>query len=248
MKRLPSGARLEIFDRLDSTSAEAKRRAAAGAIEPAWIFAREQTAGYGRRGRPWESGLGNFAATYVFEPAGRPGDLGQLSYITALAVAEALDGYAIDGALALKWPNDVLLGGAKIAGLLLETVDVGGRVILCIGIGVNLNAAPRGLEYPVARLADHLRPGVSSPAPETLAAQIDEQFAAYYALWRRDGFSPIRAAWLARAKGVGAKVRVRLPNEEFSGIFTDLDETGALVLKVGDAERRITAGEIMFGD
>ncbi len=248
MKRLPSGARLEIFDTLDSTSAEAKRRVADGHAEPSWIVAREQTAGYGRRGRPWESGRGNFTATYVFAPYGDPADHGQLSYVVALGVIEALDGYAIDGALALKWPNDILAGSDKIAGILLEAVNMDARAYVCVGIGVNLRSAPQIADYPTARLADNLRAGAPLPAPEKLAAQIDEQFAAYYAIWRRDGFGPIRTAWLARAKGIGAMVRVRLPNEEFSGIFRDLDEAGALVLIVDDAERRITAGEIMFGD
>lgn len=245
--KLPSGARLEIYDRLDSTSAEAKRRADDGERGPVWIMAREQTAGYGRRGRYWESGLGNFTATYLFEPGGDLSRHGQLSYVAALGVIEALDRYVIPNMLTLKWPNDVLAGSDKIAGILLESVTQDRRSVVSMGVGVNLQSAPTGLEYPTARLADNLRAGVDAPTPDDLAVRIDEQFTAHYDIWRRDGFAAIRKAWLIRAKGVGAPVRVRLPGEEFSGIFQDLDDDGALVLRIGDTERRVAAGEIMFG-
>ena len=246
--KLPSGARLEIFDTLDSTSAEAKRRAENGESSPVWIMAREQTAGYGRRGRHWESGLGNFSATYLFEPGGDPSCHGQLSFVIALAVIEALDCYVVPGALALKWPNDVLVGSDKIAGLLLENLAPRGRAVICIGVGVNLRSAPLTLDYAAARLVDNLRAGVDAPMPDELAARIDDQFAAYYDIWRREGFAAIRIAWLGRAKGVGAPIRVRLPGEEFSGVFQDIDADGALILKIGEHERRVAAGEIMFGE
>jgi len=248
MKRLPSGARLENFDTLDSTNAEAKRRAGAGDAGPCWILARRQTAGYGRRGRAWETGAENFAGTCLFTPDGAPAHFGQLSYVIALGVIEALDPYAIVGALALKWPNDVLAGVGKLAGILIESVQCNGRTALCIGVGVNLTSSPADTPYPTARLADHLRDGASAPSPEALAAAIDEKFAALYALWRRDGFAPIRDAWLARAHGVGETVQVRLPNEEFSGVFRDLDADGNLVVSIGDSARRVAAGEIMFGE
>ena len=246
--KLSSGARLEIFDTLDSTSAEAKRRAEKGETGPVWILAREQTAGYGRRGRHWESGLGNFSATYLFEPGGDPASHGQLSFVIALAVIEALDRYAVPGVLALKWPNDVLVGSDKLAGLLLENLAPGGKAVICIGVGVNLRSAPLTLDYPAARLIDNLRAGVDAPTPDELAARIDDQFAAYCDIWRRDCFAAIRAAWLGRAKGIGAPIRVRLPKEEFSGVFEDIDADGALILRTGDQERRVAAGEIMFGE
>lgn len=194
------------------------------------------------------TGRGNFAGTYLFEPAGDLANFGQLSFVVALAVIEALDRYVAPGALGLKWPNDILAPTGKLAGILLETMTNNQRPSVCAGIGVNLNFAPTGLAYETARLIDHLKPGASSPSPQELAAQIDEQFAAHYAIWRRDGFSAIRIAWLARAKGVGKPVQVTLPNEAFAGVFHDLDETGALVLTVDGVERRITAGEIMFGE
>ncbi len=244
---LPSGARLEIFDRLDSTSAEAKRRAEAGEAGPCWILAREQTSGYGRRSRHWESSLGNFAATYLFEPAEDIASHGQLSYVAALAVIEALDAYSNPHALALKWPNDVLAASKKIAGILLENIVRDGRSRICVGIGVNLRWAPDNVDYPTAKLSDCLRSDAQLPSPEDLVRRIDDQFAAYYSIWRKDGFAPVRTAWIARAKGVGEPVRVRLPGEEFVGAFLDLDPSGALLVKTGDGERLVSAGEIMFG-
>ena len=248
MHRLPSGARLEFFETLDSSSAEAGRRIANGEAGPLWIVAREQTAGVGRRGRQWVTGQGNFAGTYLFEPDGDIAAFGQLSFVVAIAVLEALDPYAAPGSLALKWPNDILAGSGKLAGILLETTRRDDRTWVCAGIGVNLNFAPSDLDYRAARLVDILKPGASAPTPQELAAKIDERFAEHYAVWRRDGFAPIRKTWLARAKGLGARIQVTLPNERFAGVFRDLDETGALVVSVGDVERRITAGEIMFGD
>lgn len=248
MQRLPSGAGLEVFDTLDSTSAEAKRRSASGERGPLWIVAHEQTAGVGRRGREWVTGRGNFAGTYLFEPAGNLADFGQLSFVVALSVIEALDRYVAPGALALKWPNDILAGTGKLAGILLETMTNDQRLSVCAGIGVNLSFAPPGLAYEAARLKDHLKPAANLPLPQELAAQIDEQFAANYAIWLRDGFSSVRTAWLARAKGVDEPVRVTLPSEAFTGVFRDLDQTGALIVSVNGAERRITAGEIMFGE
>ena len=246
--KLSSGARLEIFDRLDSTSAEAKRRAENGEHGPVWILAREQTGGYGRRGRHWDSGFGNFTATYLFEPGGDPSRHGQLSFVAALGVIEALDRYVAPGALCLKWPNDVLAGSDKIAGILLESVTQNKRSVVCMGIGVNLRSAPLNVDYPTARLADNLRVGAETPDAEEFAARVDDQFAAYYDMWRRSGFAPIREAWLERAKGIGSIIRVRLPAEEFSGVFEDLDADGALLLRNSDGQRRISAGEIMFGE
>lgn len=248
MQRLASGARLEFFDTLDSTSAEARRRIAAGEDGPLWILAHEQTAGVGRRGRAWVTGQGNFAGTYLFEPDGDIATFGQLSFVVAIAVLDALDVHVRPGSLALKWPNDILAGADKLAGILLETTRRNDRIWVSAGIGVNIHFAPTGLPYRAARLVDMLASGASAPSPQTLAAQIDDRLAAHYALWRRDGFAAIRTPWLERAKGLGARVKVTLPNETVTGVFHDLDESGALVVGVGDGERHITVGEIMFGD
>ncbi len=246
MQRLPTGARLETFDTIDSTSAEAKRRAAAREAGPLWILAGEQTAGYGRRGREWDMGAGNFAGTFLFSPEGDPASFGQLSFVAAIAVLFALSEYARDGVLALKWPNDILCGGAKISGLLLERIDHDDKALVALGIGVNIAAAPDDLPYPAAKLIDAM--DGAPPTPEELVVRIDHHFWNMYMAWGKLGFAQIRETWLKHARGVGEPIVVRLPGEELRGYFEGLDETGALILRQGDACRYITAGEIMFGD
>lgn len=248
MQRLPSGARLDLFDRIDSTSAEAKRRAAAGETGPLWILAREQTSGYGRRGRPWESRFGDFAGTFLFRPDRDPATFAQLSFVAGLAVYHALSDYADENVLALKWPNDVLLAGKKIAGLLLERIESESGPLVSVGVGVNIVSAPAGTPYPTARLIDRLRTGRAVPEPADLAVAIDREWGAAYTVWAREDFSVTRDKWLRVAKGVGEAIRVNLPGETLEGVFDGVDETGALILRQGDARRIITAGEIMFGD
>lgn len=244
MARFPSGSSLAVFDTLDSTSLEAKRAIEAGEPGPRWILALTQTAGYGRRGRDWEQRAGDFAGTLFFKPDAAPERLGQLSFIAALALTGALDEIIAPEKITLKWPNDVLLDGEKCAGILLENVTagtIGGH--LAIGIGINLITAPPNLPYPAARLIDHVS---TLPAPPDLAARIDAHFWRLYEPWRVDGFSAIREAWLARAAGLGSTITVRLPNEEISGVFEGLDETGGLMLRIAAGKRIIAAGEVFF--
>lgn len=243
MKKLPSGAAVEIFESLDSTNLEAKRRAAAGEAGPRWFVALSQTAGYGRRSRAWSQAAGDFAGTLLFRPQGESGRLGQLSFIVALAVASALDECIDPRLISLKWPNDILIDGGKATGLLLERLDDAGGPLLAIGIGVNIVSAPKDVPYRAARLVDHT---ASAPAPPALAARIDDHFWRYYADWKESGFETARRLWLERASGVGEDIVVRLPNEEISGIFEGLDETGALILRSGRETRIISAGEVYF--
>ncbi|WP_428408540.1 biotin--[acetyl-CoA-carboxylase] ligase [Hyphococcus sp.] len=239
MRRLPSGTRIETFDTLDSTSAEARRRSEAGATEPVWIVALRQTDGYGRRGRRWEQDAGDFAGTLLFKPEAPPEHWGQLSFVIALGLASAFDGLVGEDKIDLKWPNDVLLDGGKCAGILLENL---GRH-LSIGVGVNMVTAPEGMPYKVTRLVDYVLP---PPGPGAFAASLDGHFQDYYGTWVREGFAPIRDIWLKRARGVAAKITVRLPNAEFSGVFEGIDETGALILRTGEGTRTIAAGDVFF--
>lgn len=245
MKPFPSGASVDLYETLDSTSAEAKRRAAAGAGGPRWILALRQTAGYGRRGRHWEQDSGDFAGSLLFTPDAPRDRLGQFSFIAALAVYEALAGLAPKARLKIKWPNDILAGKAKLAGLLLEMVEAAGGPKLILGIGVNIVSKPADLPYPATRLLDHGLPGPVTPAD--LAAAIDRNFWAHHDRWGDQGFAPVRAAWLACAAGVGEAITVRLPNETVSGIFEDLDESGALILRFSGGTRIINAGDVYFG-
>jgi BirA family biotin operon repressor/biotin-[acetyl-CoA-carboxylase] ligase len=239
MARLPSGTALEIFDTLDSTSLEAKRWAADGESGPRWFVALTQTAGYGRRSREWEQRAGDFAGTLLFKPAAPADRLGQLSFVVALALAAALDEFIAEEKLTLKWPNDVLVEGGKCAGILLE--NLGG--VLSVGVGVNIVSKPQGLAYPTARLVDQAK---APPAPSALLARLDDHFWRIYGQWQREGFAPIRNAWLARAAGMGKEIEVRLPNETIAGTFDGIDETGALILRSAAGTRTIAAGEVFF--
>ncbi|GJL94855.1 MAG: biotin--[acetyl-CoA-carboxylase] ligase [Hyphococcus sp.] len=242
--RFPSGATVDIFETLDSTSLEARRRLKAGLQPKQWIIAKHQTAGYGRRNRSWEQATGDFAGTLVFSPEAPGERLGQLSFVIALGVASALDEVIkAPEKLTLKWPNDILIEGGKAAGLLLERIDQTGGPVVAIGVGVNIVSAPQGLLYPTARLVDF---AATAPSPEALAERIDHHFWVYYDVWLKNGFDRIRIFWLERAAGIGGALTVRLPNEELSGTFEGIDETGALMLQIGSEKRIISAGDVFF--
>jgi BirA family biotin operon repressor/biotin-[acetyl-CoA-carboxylase] ligase len=168
----------------------------------------------------------------------------QLGFVAALALGEALDRLAgPELQLRYKWPNDVLVGGRKLAGILLESeMGATGRLdFVIIGIGVNLVSAPQNLEYPATSLADQ---GISGLTPAVLLEALITDFALWTARWREEGFAPVRTAWLRRASGIGEAIRVRLERLTLDGRFLDLDPDGALVLESDDGRRRIAAGEV----
>ncbi len=239
------------FDELDSTNAEARRRAEAGETGPLWITAERQSAGRGRRGRAWETGVGNLAATLLTCTDRPPAEAAQLSFVTALAVHDLVAAYAVPETVRLKWPNDVLLSGRKVAGILVESGARGdGRLWLAIGTGVNLATPPVAPERPAAALADHLAPGVlSAPSPESALQRLAEAFEQWAQTWRAGGFEPIRAAWTARAWGLDAPCTARLAKEEIHGVAEALEADGALRLRLPSGQvRRITAGDVVFGE
>ncbi|MFN6976931.1 MAG: biotin--[acetyl-CoA-carboxylase] ligase [Gemmobacter sp.] len=245
----PAGVGRVLLPEVDSTNAEAARRAAEGA-GPTWILAGFQTDGRGRRGRAWVSPRGNFHATLLDRPTGPPDRVALLSFAAALALREALATLTGSGAaLTLKWPNDVLLNGGKVAGILLESSGAGGRIEhLCIGIGVNLIAAPdagdlepgalrpvsllaeTGLRIEPARLLDHLAPA----------------FAYWSGRLAAGGLAPLRAAWLDHAARLGETVRARTGTETVSGTFETLDDAGALILRTAQGWRAIPAADVFF--
>jgi len=242
-----AATRVTRLETTDSTNEEARRRLAAGAETPFWILAERQTAGRGRRGRTWDSAAGNLFLSGAYRLSGAPAELAQLSFVAALAAHDALAGQVLPGALTLKWPNDVLLRGAKVGGILLESgEDARGRWLIA-GIGINIASAPAETPYPATCLAEHLAPGLNRPLPETLADAIASGFDSWLGAWRREGFAPVRAAWLARASGLGGPVSVRAGGGETGGVFEDLDDSGALCLRAPDgALMRVTAGEVFF--
>ena len=226
-----------VLDEVDSTSAEAMRRMP---DKPTWILARQQTAAKGRRGRVWYMSPGNFAASLIFRSGDAPARLALRSFSAALALHDALSGFGVSG-LALKWPNDVLLDGGKLAGILLESPTPG---ILVVGIGINLIAAPdraeveRGAVRPVSLLEiAGLR-----ITPEQMLDALVPAFAAREA----QPFQRIRADWLVRAARMHQPIGVRTMTETVEGTFDGLDPDGRLVLGTPDGPRLIAAGDVVF--
>jgi BirA family biotin operon repressor/biotin-[acetyl-CoA-carboxylase] ligase len=228
--------RLIRLAEIDSTNSEARRLAQAGERGPVWIMADRQTAGRGRRGRIWEQGAGNLATTLLLTDP--PPDFAQLSFAAALAVADTAAHFAPAARVTVKWPNDVLADGKKLAGILLES----GPGWLAVGIGINLAHFPEGTEFPAISLADFVTP----PSPVEARAILAARFAHWYDAWMIQGFEALRAAWLARAGGLGAPIRARLPNETRHGLFEGIDGSGALLLNEQGRVTAIAAGEVFF--
>ncbi|WP_183436675.1 biotin--[acetyl-CoA-carboxylase] ligase [Methylobacterium sp. R2-1] len=261
------GHRLHSHDRLDSTNSEAMRLAHGGETGPLWVTTRCQEAGRGRRGNAWTSPEGNLAASLLMPVAGvAPEMVATLGFVAGVALVDALrdacgpaqspqvepgnaalpQGIAASqAAIHLKWPNDVLADGQKLAGILLEAETLpGGRRAVVAGFGVNVAAAPEGLPYPATALS-----AFSAAGAPMLLEFLSERFVEAVRIWNKGrGFSNIRRRWLERAAGVGAPVSVRMAEATLTGIFETIDEGGRLVILAPDGTRRtVTAGEVHFG-
>jgi BirA family biotin operon repressor/biotin-[acetyl-CoA-carboxylase] ligase len=247
--RLPGFYRLVALDSIDSTNEEARRRLIAGEAVPegTLIWAAEQTAGRGRRGRSWTSPRGNLYMSLVLRPGCAPGVAAQLGFAAAVALAEALaDVLPGQGRVRLKWPNDVLVDGAKVSGILLEAVATGegGAAAVVLGVGVNLQSCPQDGLYKTISLAEA---GSTIREPAELLERFAGRLLSWYELWRHDGFAPLREAWLGRAVGLGQAIEVRLDRETLSGRFEALDESGALALALPEGGHRlVAAGDVFF--
>lgn len=245
----PEGIGRVILAETDTTNAEAARRAASGHAE-AWILAGFQTAGRGRRGRPWISPRGNFHASLLMRPYGPPAEAALRSFFASLALAEALDALTGAGAgLQLKWPNDLLLAGGKVSGILLESLGQGAETAhLVVGIGVNLIAAPdaASVEPGAVRPVSVLEATGKRIAPAALLDALAPAFARLEALYAAEGFAPIRAAWLARAARLGTKITARTGTTSREGIFETIDDGGALVLQTPEGRIALPAADIFF--
>ncbi len=226
--------------------AEAARRAAF-VRSPTWILALRQTNGRGRRGRPWADPVGNLAATLIFKPAATPADGAKRSFLAALALYEALAFYVDRTRLGLKWPNDVLLDGRKIAGILLESSGTAERLEwLSLGIGVNLaHTPPRApdADFGPVSLAEAI--GQIIPQQEFLTVLADT-YATQEDKLRYFGFERIREDWLRHAIKLGEVITARLPKENISGIFETIDIEGNLVLLTGRGHVTVTAADVYF--
>jgi len=249
MDSWPQGYDRVVYDTIDSTNSEARRRLNT-ALGPCWILAHEQTAGIGRRGRMWSTQAGNFAAT-LLQPMNIPLNQAALqSFTAALALRDAfiaVGGNADD--FNLKWPNDVLLKGGKVAGILLETMGKGPSH-LCIGIGVNLAHAPSttALEATATPPKSLIGDAQLHVTAEQFLAALAAAFDARQMQFQQGGFDAIRRDWLKHAVKLGEQIIARTISEEIQGRFETVDETGALVLHTDKGLRYITAAEIFFGE
>jgi BirA family biotin operon repressor/biotin-[acetyl-CoA-carboxylase] ligase len=239
-----AGTRIKTYETLGSTNAEALALARAGERGPLWITARSQSAGRGRRGSTWASPPGNLYATLLLTAPASPAQAPQLCFVAALALHDAVSGIApVPGPrLALKWPNDLLLDGAKLGGILIESENTP-VLTVAIGIGVNCISHPSGTPFPSTDLAVT----GAQVAPERLLTVLAAVMQRRLAQWRGgEGFSAVRADWLERAVGLGRPVQVRLPERELSGRFEGLDDAGRLLVVQGGKTTAVTAGEV-FG-
>lgn len=237
------------FDELDSTNAEARRRAEAGETGPLWITARRQTAGRGRRGRAWETGPGNLAATCLLTTRKSAQEASQIAFVAALALADLADGQVPPALVTLKWPNDLMVAGQKAGGVLIESGShTDGGLWLAVGVGVNLSTRPVAAERPATALQNHLGARVAKPLDAEAAARVlADAFARWLETWETYGFEPVRDAWTRRAHRLGQACTIRLDREAFEGVAEALEPDGALRLRLPHGGvRRITAGDVFF--
>lgn len=248
-----AGYRLLSLGATGSTNDDALQAARSGDLGPLWVVAEEQLSGRGRHGRQWSSPPGNlYASLLLIDPC----DMAvapQLGFVAGLALHEAVETVTGLGAprLSLKWPNDLLLDGAKVSGLLLEghRLTAGGAFAIIIGFGVNVAFAPTGTPYPAVALRN-MRPDL---ARDEVFRSLSAAFARTFAAWRAtarlnaaDPFGPIRRLWLERAAGIGQEVTLRLPSGEKKGIFDGLDHFGRMRLRTSSELELIDAGDLYF--
>jgi len=243
------GAGRIFLPEIDSTNAEGFRRAATLA-GPTWILAGLQTAGRGRRARPWTSPPGNFHGTLVLKPTEPPETVALRSFAAALALRDALvQVTGLDRSFTLKWPNDVLCNGGKLAGILLESQGLNGPdPVLCIGIGVNLIAAPDATQVEPGAVApvSLLQETVLRITPEAFLDALAPAYVAWEAAFQTEGFAPLRAAWLAHAARLGETIRARTGKDSREGVFEGIDAQGNLILRAPQGKLAIPAAEVFF--
>ncbi|GCE83144.1 biotin--[acetyl-CoA-carboxylase] ligase [Komagataeibacter diospyri] len=237
--------RMEVHDRLGSTSDLCKARLEAGEREDGVaILALEQTAGRGSRGREWNDPGGNLALSVMLVGQGADVPVGLWPFIAGLALYDAITGYVPAGhTLELKWPNDLLLDGGKMAGILIETGIGAGGSWQVIGIGANLRARPDIAGRTLSCLADCQ---ADVPAAPDVAYRLLHHLDLWLSRYRAHGFGAIRAAWLERGHAIGTPIRVTAGNQQFTGTFAGLGDDGILLLRTSEGVRRVVTGEVLL--
>jgi BirA family biotin operon repressor/biotin-[acetyl-CoA-carboxylase] ligase len=243
---LPLGHRLVCYDSVGSTNDEARHLARDGAEEDTVVWALEQTHGRGRRGRVWVSPRGNLYASLILRPDCPPLQAAQLGFVAAIAIGSALGTILprLNG-LSYKWPNDVLVNGRKIAGILLESEIIAADkpTFLILGIGVNLVSSPPLAGYPTTSISEE---GLGAVPPAAMLEEFCRHFCLWKKRWRDEGFVPVRAAWLAHAAAREELIQVRLEAGILYGRFLGIDDLGALLLEGAEEQHRISAGDVLL--
>jgi BirA family transcriptional regulator, biotin operon repressor / biotin---[acetyl-CoA-carboxylase] ligase len=252
-RAISAGYRLAAFDHIGSTNAEAMSAARGGESGPKWFVTSEQTAGRGRRNRPWIAPRGNLASSILEVMDVSPSTAATLGFAAGLALEAALKKVSVEASarsehmqFSLKWPNDVLAGQQKLAGILLEAEAVpDDRLAVVVGIGTNVVAAPEGTPTPATSLAAL---GVTIGAEE-LFAVLSDCWVEFRGIWDQGrGFGEIRRAWLERAAGLGQPVAIQAGGTTVEGTFDTIDEMGCLIIRKSDGKRvPISAGDVYFG-
>lgn len=241
------------YDELDSTNEEARRLAEGGGSHGAVIWAKRQTAGRGRMGRLWVSTEGNLFCSILLAPNCTHELSAQLSFVAAVAAAETLESIIPDSEeIRCKWPNDILLGDKKIAGILLEsfeTADItaaSNKMVrwVVVGVGINVDSCPASTDIPATYLK---KAGVEIISAKIVLSRFIHHFITEYDVWAKTGFAPIRKKWLKYAFRIGKPIEVRLPKVTHTGIFEGIDTSGQLLLKPNGRRRvAISAGDVFW--
>jgi BirA family biotin operon repressor/biotin-[acetyl-CoA-carboxylase] ligase len=252
-RAVAAGYKLASFDSIGSTNAEAVKRAREGEFGPMWFVTSEQTAGRGRRNRPWIAPRGNLASSILEVIPVSPAVAATLGFAAGLALEAALRKVSVEASprldkmkFLLKWPNDVLAGSNKLAGILLEAEAVGDeRLAVVVGIGTNVVAAPERTPTPATSLAA-LGLGVGA---EELFRELSDSWTEYRGIWDDGrGFSEIRTRWLERAAGLGLPVSIQSGAKTIEGIFDTINDSGCMIIRTSDGKRApISAGDVYFG-
>jgi BirA family biotin operon repressor/biotin-[acetyl-CoA-carboxylase] ligase len=244
---LPSPCTPVFFERVDSTNDSAKAMAAKGAPHLTIVVAGEQTAGKGRNGRTWISPPGNLYCSTILRPGCPLSSAAQIGFVAALATRQTIDDILHSAAdVRCKWPNDVLVDGRKVSGILLESSSSTGAEVdwVVLGLGVNILLSPEPTDRPATNL-------ISAGAHDVTAERFLEAWMPHlidwYTKWRRDGFGHVRQAWLAQAMGRGEIINVRLGKQVLTGRFADLDPGGSLILDEPTGRRHVVSAGDVFG-
>ncbi len=233
-----------FYDTLPSTMDEARNKVLEKIPEGAVIVAAVQTEGRGRRGRIWESPLGNIYMTYITYSDSPLTRSSQLSFVACVAIGESIRLALPPGnVLTYKWPNDLLLNKKKVGGLLLEAISLPDREekAYLIGCGLNLKNKPQEARYPATSFQEE---GTYLHYDEVLYG-ICSFLKKYIALWQKDGFLPIQTLWMDNSYNSGKKIIVDLQGQTYSGIFEGIDNKGFLMLKTSQGLIKLPAGEII---